>query len=597
VTFRSNNAKLEVYAVAVKWGEPTEDKTVAPPSREHYTWHTAITSEGGFARLFIGKDDPASCSYCKIIILVEANRGDKISVLRRQRHPGAKTSILEGKTYMEELRKGEADVYELTVPFNETEFSIDLRIRRGNLTFYYTMDETFANKNQLFVLPEKTRDEYFNINFGKMLFAIRQALGWTNKRYIKIEAVQDSDYELIVVSNNMVTELKPLVTKQSTVSTANAHFYYASVNVNEPIELSFHILNILNVEVGDFQKAAKYLNKFVRVYSVDTVAEVFKRKYKYQYKVDYQIFHHELRISLTSKTVFIVFEVINPMPRPVIYSLEMFRSGLKMLESNHQTADYLPNFGQKTFIYDVTESMKIARVEINQCLGQLKATYAFQSNKEQPGAPLKWERFYDSQLAKTSMDLREKGKLMIKFEKESQSIDDGTASQTSASQLAKDLPAVFSLNFFISDLDSSTEVNVERNYLIGDKFNYGNVEIYTDRDQTIKFSPLQLHDDNLYQTHHVMINYTLFMSKTEQMVDFMKSCDGFEIKLAEEAFGTTNHYSYSLTEEHRGTNSTVPKEYAFKPHTLTFGGIYHGILVADIRISKITVSLPLTTGR
>ena len=96
-----------------------------------------------------------------------------------------------------------------------------------------------------------------------------------------------------------------------------------------------------------------------------------------------------------------------------------------------------------------------------------------------------------------------------------------------------------------------------------------------------------------HEDYNIQINYTLHLSQNKEMLHFMKHCDQYQIEVAENEFNTKNHYSYSTVEQYTtkiGEKRVEPPVLRIKPYSLSFGGIYHGVVVAEVKLWRNVVS-------
>lgn len=600
VTFKSTTASIKIYALA-RNKDVTNNEW---PTPERYVWNASVTTAGGFGRLRIDKSNPAFCTFCQMVLLVQASTNDKVEFLARKKSMYSKIRLVEGKEYVSVLGKGESDTYVMIIPYNESEFSLEMKIHRGNLTLFYSYDPLFNNPNLMTQIKEKAKDEFFTIQVGRLTAMIKSVLHMNAYRFIKVQSLApDSEYTLNLVSNNMLTELSPLTSRFSILGQDGRHIYYATTSQGEEIDLSVHLRNMVEMHKANFEEVIGYLPGLVTAYFCTTYKQVVSRKYDYEAPIDVSMFHHELRVNLKhAHKGYIVFVIENNIGKALSYSLTMSKAGVKLLAPNHESAELVGQNATKTFIIDQLAMGSIARVKIDQCLGGIEAKYAYAgASGSRPDSELVWENLVSSQVNNGFLRARENEQIKIKVFKENSSVNPDVYSMFER-RFSKDIPSVFSIAYD-SEIDGAPDTGVNKGYIVvGDLKSYGDVEVLTDSEQTIRFHGLTFHRDFLDRNHEyfLMVNYTLYMSKDKYMLKFMKLCDYFRIDLAEKALDTSNHYSFSHIEyffmNMPKNQHELPSVHSIQPTTLSFGGVYYGVIVAEIRMWKKSVRSSLLVG-
>lgn len=597
INFKSRATSVTLYATASQ-----QQEKHPLPTPDNFIWTASVINEGGYGKLIIPKNSTGFCTLCKIVVLVEVSAPDRVTFVASKKGPGSLIRLVEGKSYIGKLGKGESESFALVVPFNETYLSIDLRIQTGNLTFFYGMRPTFDDPRTHFSVREKTQDEFFNINFGRVSTYFRRIFKSQILRFLKVQSeAENSEYTLTIVSDKMLTELNSFTPKQSLLASGGTHYYYMHSYGLEAVDLSFHLRNIIGVEKADFDSYVSILPELIKLYQAGDFAQVENRSYDYELDTRYDLYRHELRITATAsaKQGFIVVMVKNTLSKPISFSLESNRFGTRRLTGSHETVDFVPDFQKKYLFVDNEAGGKIAKFKIDQCLGTISARYAHTEGVSMMNIStysrdnLKYETLFNSQVSNSFIRTQPKKKVQIEITRESTLVNN--RAKDSNRKFDASLPSIYAINFELQDsvLGSDDGVNPS-SFVVGDTTNYGDVEIFTDAEQSIKFKGLTFHEDflKLHQDTQVFINYTLFMSKDRDMMNFMKYCSGYRIDQAEAALKTTNHYSFSVQEfyalnlsEHR-TGTPI---HSIQPRSLSFGGIYYGVIVAELRFWKIRV--------
>lgn len=602
INFKSRTASVFAYATAKQIDQKSE-----LPTPDNFIWSANILNEGGYSKLVIPKNSTGFCTMCNIIVLVEVSTTDRITFVASKKGPGSLIRLVEGKSYVGKLGKGEFETFALVVPFNETYLSIDLRIQTGNLTFSYGMRPTFEDPRSHFSIKEKTQDEFFNINFGRVSTYFRKIFKTQILRFLKVQSeAENSEYTLTVVSDRMLTELNSFTPKQSLLAAGGTHFYYMHSYGLEAVDLSFHLRNIIGVEKPDFEDYVSVLPKMIKLYQANDFAQVEQRTYDYELETRTDLYRHELRVTGTasSKEGFVVVVVKNTLSKPMSFSLESNRFGTKRLTATHETVDFIPDYQKKYLFIDNEVGGKIAKFRIDQCLGTISARFAHTKGTTKTNLTsfnresLEYETLFNSQVSNTFIRTQDKKTIQIEIVRETSQVNSRIHGQDTTRRYDPSIPSIYAINFELQDsvLGSDDGAN-PTSFVVGDTTNYGEVEIFTDAEQSIKFKGLTFHEDflKLHTDTYVFINYTLFMSKDKDMMTFMKYCSGYRIDQAEAALKTTNHYSFSVQEYYALNLSTTRAGtpiHSIQPHSMTFGGIYYGVIVAELRFWKIRVTFP-----
>ena len=597
VTFQTTLASLKVYAIArgrdLKVGEDQW------PTPEKYVWNATLNTRGGIGKLRMSKTNPAFCTYCQIVLLVQASVPDRVEFLARKSGMYSKIRLIEGKQYISTLKANESDSYVMIIPYNESQFALDLRAQKGGVVLIYSLDPTFTNPNMMYTIPMKGTEESFSINFSQLGMAFRNFFKSTTYRFIKITALaNETHYTLGIVSNNMLTPLTPQVLRTSILSKDGRHIYYTPTHEGEELDLSLHLLSLVDMQNPKFDAVMDYLPRLVKAYYCASFKQVVARSYDYEAQLQVSLFHHEVRLILDKKDVkngYLVYVVENNIGKSLSYSLTLSTSGVKVLPPNHESAETISNGDYRYFVIDQLPVNSIARVRMDQCLGGIEAQYAYSElSAAANSTDLQWQTLLDSQVNNGFLRAKENKQIQIRVSKDSPN-KEASVSSVFSRQYSRSIPSVFSIAFQ-AEIDGAADTGVNAGSLVvGDLNNYGEVEVHTDSGQTVQFQGLTFHPSFLEANKdmYLMVNYTLYMSKDREMLKFMKYCDYYRIDLAEQAIDTTNHYSFSQTEYYalnlHQNERVLRSTHSIEPTTLSFGGVYFGVIVAEVRLWRKTV--------
>ena len=603
LSFKTKYARLEMYALARPDHHSAINKgTKDLPTAERYSWNYTAHAEGSYGKLIIDSNHSRFCTYCSYIVMVRSSTADKVDFLVKKRTNYSLTRILEGKTYVDILKQGEYDTYQLRVPSNESIFSIDLNVHKGSVTFMYSPDEKFP-EGQTYKVANRSKNEFLSTNFGKVGSFFRSIFRKDILRYIRVVGeAPDSEYSFSVVSNNMLTEISHLVPRHSMLLPGGDHYYYFPSAESEEIDLTFHLRSIVNMQDPDFESVAAQLPKLVKFYYASTLKEVEKRTYDYEIKSQNHLYRHQMRYNLRTKAGYTMIVVHGGLGRPITFTLELSRFNTKQLSTTHDTVDFVDSHVKKYYFASPEESGDIVKIRIDQCLGSIHANYALISNKavsRQTNENLQWKPYINSEVRHTF--IRTSGEEIVKLKIEKVNVTSIPSSMSSQSELLfnQNLPSVYALNYELHMTSiNDNGVSGMNSLVLGNLEHYGDVEVFADSDQNIRFQGLTFYDDFLaaHADHYVLINYTLYISQSFSMLMFMKRCGFYQIELAEQHLGTNSHYVYSIQEYYALNVSDKRKEppiLKIRPHMLSFSGRYHGVVVAEIRMWKdLVVSRP-----
>ena len=588
INFKSRRSRVNLFAVS---HNDTDHSKVKLPTPDDFSANAGISTEGGYGRLVISRNSSAFCTYCTIVALVETT-GDTLTFVATKKGPGSLISLIEGKSFVGRLGKGESQTFAMIVPYNETYLSIDLKISSGNLTFYYGMKPDFLDPRTYFKVKEKTKDEFFNINFGKISTYFRKIFHSKIVRYLKVwSETVESEYTLTMVSDKTLTELNSMVAQHALLPVGGMHYYYMHTFSQEQIDISFHLRNVIGMETAEFDTYVRDLPAAIRLYQATNFQQVEDRNSDYELESRYDLFQHELKVTAVAKTGYLIVAIKNVLNRPISYSIENNRFGIRRLTSSHFIADYVPQYMKKEFYIDTENAGMLAKVEINQCLGVLNARYAYVDSlihKQGSEKHTEYSEFLNEQFDQQYIKVKEGKKIEIQIEKSGSQVNNHIHGSEYNRRFDETIPSIYSVNVELH-LENVADRGVnDASFVVGDLKKYGDVEIFTDSDQSVKFKGLTFHDDFIkkHGETYILINYTLFMSKDKDMMNFMKYCNLYRIDQAEEALLTKSHYVYSVQEYYALNMSDarpITPIHSIRPHSLSFGGIYYGVIVADLR--------------
>lgn len=591
ITFHSRYAHIKLLAIARKLENQTDEQITSPvlPNDENYMWTAEQeNSKAGFGRMVISKRDTNYCTMCTIIIRVQASEDDKIDFTAVKKTSFSLIRIVEGKTYIGDLKKGENETFAMVVPGNESFLNINCRIMKGNITFVYSLDPTFTNSARQYVIPERIKDEFFNVNFGHLSTFMRDIFSSTITRFIRLEALEDdSQYSFTIVSDGMVTELTTLDSQQAVLGLGAQHFYYFPVNQNETVSVFFHLRSVANILDADFQSIVDRLTSMITFYQVKTLKEVESRSYDYEIPTRYNLYRHELQVSMRPNKGFVVAVIKSKANMAISYELELSRFGVTKLQTGHERPDFVEKNMIKHYLVEAKQANHDAKVKFETCLNPIHAHYTYvdrvlshakkdQSSHQESPVTLVSERY-----EMDTIPIRVDKRIKVTVEQPSSDLENGQSHHTF-------YPSIFRIHHDIVPSSGARDQKLGE-FLVGDLKNYGEVEVFSDADQNVKFEGLQFHEDFLrsHSESSILINYTLYISKDKKMLTFMKHCDYYMIDVAEEALNSNDYYSYSVLEYHSLALDKKRQQtpvLSLKPHALSFGGTFHGVIVAEVRL-------------
>lgn len=598
LTFYSRYANLTLLAIPRKFNDSNNlDTGPEFPGEENYKWRaTSDGNSAGFGKMVFKPRDEGYCTMCTYIIRVESSKTDKVEFSAIKRTDSSFVRIIEGKQFLGDLKKGENDSYGMYVPANESYFSVNLKINKGNLTMRYSTDPSYSEMSRQYIIKQKDQNEFFYINFGKMSSIFRGMMGSSIMRFIRLEALEDNtQYSFQIVSDGTMTEITTLDIQQSILGTGMNHYYYFPSEESEDIDLYFHLRYIVDRTSPDFASVLAYFPKMIKCYQVSTIEEVQNKKLDYPLEVKQSTYRHEVQINMKPRKGFVVVVIEGVMSKSISYTLELSKFGTKKLKTGVTRPDHVHGNQTKTYIIDSRNDNDQAKVHLDMCLNSVDATFVysdrvFSNHKSADKNKLEKTKHpvtlvNDRYMADT-IPIRDDADINISVQQTS-NVDQGFNQDT------KKYPAIYNVHHELFSKSGAAD-STAGSFLVGDMKSYAEVEVYTDEDQSVKFEGLQFHQDFLkeYKDYSMLINYTLYMSKDKRMVQFMKYCDYYRIDEASEALNTSSFSSYSVQEYHTEdlhTNRGLIPIISIRPHSLSLGGLYHGVVVAEIRLWPKTV--------
>jgi hypothetical protein len=604
ITFHSRYAHLKLHASVRKMDNLTEEELLNQklPNEESYLWFAEQeASKSGFGRLVIRSNDPNYCTMCTYVIRVTSSEDDKVDFTAVKKSAYSLTRILEGKTYIGDLKKGENDTYALVVPGNETFLNLNCKIMKGNITFIYSLDPTFSNPSRQYIIPERKKDEFFNVNFGHLSSFIRGMFDTKITRFIRIQAMEeDSQYSFTVVSDNMLTELTTIDSQQAIIGMGAQHIYYFPCTQNETVEVSFFLRSVDSTTDANFEYVVRALPSMIKFYQAKTWKEVESRSYDYELPVKFGLNDHQLQANMRPNKGYVVAVVSSKSNMAINYEIELSRLGMVRLAAGHERAYFVEPNMTKYYLIDSKEDNYDAKVHFDVCMNSIHANYTYvdqvssnvksnQAKSQENYVPLVNER-----LQKDNIPIEADKTIKVSVTK------GDLTSVEMITEGGKIYPSIYKIRHEILPRTGGRDQSLGE-FVVGDLKNYGEVEVFSDADQNVKFEGLQFHDDFLKANteNTLLINYTLYITKDQRMLTFVKHCGYYMIDQAIEAFGTNEVYAYSYLEFHSAALEQKRKEVpiiSIKPHTTSFGGVFYGVIVAEVKLWPKNVNVDYHTN-
>jgi hypothetical protein len=601
LTYYSRYAHLTLLVIPRVFNASADpDAPQVFPGPENYNWKS--TQEGasaGFGRLTIRKTDEGYCRLCTYVIRVETSEQDKVEFSAVKKNGREFVRLLEGSMYLGDLRRGENDSYVMVVPPNETYFSINLRVLKGNVSLHYGVDPLFRDPLRTHTVAEKTKNQFFTIDFGKASSYLREVTHTSLHRFIRLEALaDDSQYTFQVAADGLVTELTTMDVQQAVVAAGMTHYYYFPTAANETVDLFFHLRYILDRDAPDFAAVVASLPRLIKVYQAESLAEVHSKAYSYEAAADVSLYKHEVQVAVRAKQGFVVAAVTGHSAKAFSFTLELAKQATKRLAAGVDRPDHVDRQAANAYIIDPRDDNDEAEIHIDMCLNSITADYSINSKKETSAKNRNVSRetssggkmvLVNNMFMRNTIPMGEYGFVNISVKKASP--EDYSESDPETEKY----PAIY--NIYHNIVSAGDEADDRQSgFVVGDIKNYGEVEAFADDDQSIKFEGLNFHKDflNNHKEYSMLVNYTLYMSLDKRMVHFMKYCDYYRIDQAAAAFKTNFFTSYSV-QEYVSDVLTERKHspiFSIKPHSFSFGGTYHGVVVAEVRLWPKTVSSP-----